>query len=292
MTPWWNPFEWFSGPPAEVPGAAPAPATGALRVLTVGVNRLDRNFWGGSEGLLSGCANDARDVARACANAVSRVVLTGIDLGPIEFRRAVRDLAEASRPGDRVVIWYSGHGGNDLGGDPGELKSEYLCLPRGPYPEWDLQEDLRSFRPGVSVFYGSDSCYSAGQVRSASMSHGFLGTPKPKSLSFEVLSWVSNHYRERFRAARAALESRGDMIRASELPDVAAFLGCGPDEVSYDGRENGAATGAFLDAFRRIPGGSPRKIHAAGPARLTRQHPQIDAVTPGGERVLDARAFA
>lgn len=288
---WWNPFAWFGGPPAEVPGAAPAPVSGVLRVLVAGFNQVDPKFWGGWDGALGGCKGDAEAIARACRGARSCATLTDMTVGPIEWRRAISNLAELSAPGDRVVIWYSGHGGTDLGGDANEPKSEYLCLPRGPYPEWDLQADLLAFRPGVQVLYGSDSCHSYGQVR-ASASMSLFSNGLPKSIPLAAMEWVSAHYHEHFKAARAARELVRSAVRAPDRPDVLALLACREDEYAYDGRPNGAFTGSVLEAWRQLPGTAARNLFEVGPAKLTKQHPQFDFVTPGGARVWNARAFA
>ena len=294
MSPWWNPLDWFRDRPAEVPGSAPAPVSGSLRVLTFGFNRVDPAYWNGWDGALGGCERDANDVAKACAGAAEREIITAPTLGPSELLRKIQGLAARCHAGDRVVLWYSGHGGNDLAGDPNEPQSEYLVLPRGPLPEWQLQEALRDLPTGVDVLFGIDACHSYGLTRAVyeNAAIGAHGLPSgAKAVPLAVLSWAANQYRELFAGVRAARASRKESP-VSGGPNVLILAAAKEGEYAYDGSPNGAFTGSMLDARRRAPGASVRHVFERGPAKLTQQHPQRDFFTPGGERVWNARAFA
>ena len=291
MSPWWDPFGLFSRRESMTLDAAPAPTGGELRVLAAGFNHIVPEFWGGSDGALSGCENDARDAIAACTTARDRTLLTGLGIGPQEFRQELRQLAARTHAGDRVVIWFSGHGGTDFPGDPGEPSSEFLVLPRGPLPEWDLQQDLLAFPPLSDVLIAMDACHSLGMTRGAALASN-PGHRRPKALPHDVLRWASDHYESLFAAARARRASRSEMIRSGPEPNVVAVAACGEKQVAYDGERNGAFSERFFDVHRRAPTAAWGAGFQAGPAQLRDQTPGFTFVTPGGERVWKSRMFA
>lgn len=286
---WWNPFSW-----GDEPAVVPA-ASGKLYFLGLGFNAVEPASWGGWSGNLGAPENDVKLVGSWCrdAGAAEVRILTTMDVDLTRARQEILALATKALPGDRVVIWYSGHGGTGMAGDAAESGSEFLCLPRGPYPEWFLQEDLRSFRAGVRVFAGIDACHSEGLAKSNP--HGLFLNPRPKSVPVSIAQWAAQTQAALFSAVRtavrAAKESR-DATRAAPGPDVALFAACREDEFAYDGDPYGAFTGAWNEARRKAKSASFGALFNAVAGRLTRQHPRAVDLTPGGAAARTLRAFA
>jgi hypothetical protein len=168
-----------------------------------------------------------------------------------QIRRAIQDLNTRVRPGDRVFVYYSGHGARwvDPKGSPDHCTEGLLSTDGQAITNTevgDLLSPIASKTDKLMVFY--DACHSGGianqPLRTRAMS-GALSALTPKfagALSSEACAVPSNM---KTRSLSNALGAKG--ILPENIVSIAASR---PDEVSFDdGRSGGLATVAWRDCM-------------------------------------------
>lgn len=168
-----------------------------------------------------------------------------------EIRRGIQDLDARVRPGDRVFVYYSGHGtrwmetskANNGQCMEGLLASDGYAVTNTEMSE--LLSPIAKKTDKLMVFY--DSCHSGGianqplRTRSINVS-GTTLTPKFSNLSLEACAKPSNM---RTRSISSELGSKG--IFPENIVSIAASR---PDEVSFDNPlTGGMATVAWRDCM-------------------------------------------
>lgn len=255
--------------------------------LFVGLNYM------GTANRLSGCINDATDWAgreraapattpgMACSE--KRLLLED-EATKAGIVKAVEDCFRKLSAGDWFLWQFSGHGtyAADRNGDEPDGRDEALC-------PWDLNSKLLfddeiyallSRRPsGVRVLFVTDCCHSG------TMSRNDATEGEPRFAPFASLGpGVRNLPRELERGT-------------APVEDVIHLSGCKDDEVSYDARFNGRASGAMtyfaLAAYRSLPlgatfrqwfdaySGLPRKNGYQQTPQITAEKSALDWVVPG-----------
>ncbi len=242
------------------------------RALCVGINEfrsLPMSSW------LSGCVNDADDLAKALKKlgftARTTQVLHDEAATKKKVMAALTDMVEASAPGDHLVFTFSSHGTQvpSMPEDPDEpdgLDEAFACHDIVSDGDgWDRKTviidnelgDLFARVPeGVLVEVLLDTCHSGTGLKDLddiqqAMLMGrrprFLPPPTPKGLS-------------RAREIRDAAPPRVERKCLVELTKVhrgtarpVLFAACRPDQTasdaSFGGRANGAFTYLFLQAL-------------------------------------------
>lgn len=168
-----------------------------------------------------------------------------------QIRQAIQDLNTRVRPGDRVFVYYSGHGARwvDPKGKPdhcteGLLSTDGQAITNTEVS--DLLSPIASKTDKLMVFY--DACHSGGianqplRTRSMTGAHSSL-TPKfSDGLSSQACAVPSNM---KTRSLSSALGAKGI------LPDnIVSIAASRPDEVSFDdARSGGLATVAWRDCM-------------------------------------------
>jgi hypothetical protein len=168
-----------------------------------------------------------------------------------QIRRAIQDLNTRVRPGDRVFVYYSGHGARwvDPKGSPDHCTEGLLSTDGQAITNTevgDLLSPIASKTDKLMVFY--DACHSGGianqPLRTRAMT-GALSALTPKfagALSSEACAVPSNM---KTRSLSNALGAKG--ILPENIVSIAASR---PDEVSFDdGRSGGLATVAWRDCM-------------------------------------------
>lgn len=168
-----------------------------------------------------------------------------------EIRRGIQDLDARVRPGDRVFVYYSGHGTRWLDTSrnnngqcmEGLLASDGFAVTNIEMS--DLLSPIAKKTDKLMVFY--DSCHSGGianqplRTRSINLAGTSL-TPKFSNLSLEACAKPSNM---RTRSISTELGSKG--IFPENIVSIAASR---PDEVSFDNPlTGGMATVAWRDCM-------------------------------------------
>lgn len=168
-----------------------------------------------------------------------------------EIRRGIQDLDARVRPGDRVFVYYSGHGTRWLDTSrnnngqcmEGLLASDGYAVTNIEMS--DLLSPIAKKTDKLMVFY--DSCHSGGianqplRTRTINLAGTSL-TPKFSNLSLEACAKPSNM---RTRSISTELGSKG--IFPENIVSIAASR---PDEVSFDNPlTGGMATVAWRDCM-------------------------------------------
>jgi hypothetical protein len=246
--------------------------------LCVGINDYP-----GSNADLSGCINDANDMA-------SMLSLRGYEVHHLHNSEAIknnitsklRELISALKWGDRFVFTFSGHGTwiPDLDGDEVDHRDEALCChdyaTRGVLSDDEMHTIFSDRRAGVRVTVLSDSCHSGTVARFADFSGGLAvgnlgvsGRAKflPPSLMFDITDSTA----EKIEARTTNAPSR---------PGTVLISGCDDHEYSYDanfaGRPNGAMTYCLLRSLKGCgAGATTKRVYESLRQQLpTAQYPQ------------------
>lgn len=174
-------------------GGVSAPSAVA-RSLHIGVNRVDPARYGGWDGALSGCENDARtmtSIAQAEGFRTSQLFTANATSANV-----LAEIAEAARmltTGGIFLLTYAGHGGQrpNTGADPEEdQQDETWVLYDRQLLDDELELAFTTFAPGVSIVLLSDSCHSgtvhrgmdAAQLALAELKNSYyagLAAPRP-----------------------------------------------------------------------------------------------------------------
>ena len=229
------------------------------RSLHIGLNIVDPQQYGGWDGALSGCLNDANAMQEV---AVSRGFKTQMLLNSDATAEAVRTHLDAAATelddGDFFFLTYSGHGGQvpDENSDEPDHLDETWCLYDTELVDDSLFGALCTFAGGVRIFVMSDSCHSEtvtrGIVRQRDIGRErAIQGPGPNSkqapLDVTEAEFKANH--AGYEAQRTWWEPRSRPADAKAK--VVLISGCRDDQTSLDGTNNGAFTEAFLHVWDR-----------------------------------------
>ena len=137
--------------------------------LNIGLNSVDPNHYGGWDGQLAGCENDANDMAKIARASNFDVKKLLTKDGTVEnVKGSIHSAAQELKSGDYFFLSYSGHGGqlSDLNRDErDDHYDETWCLYDREFVDDELNVCLRDFQEGVRIFVLSDSCHSGTVVR-------------------------------------------------------------------------------------------------------------------------------
>jgi hypothetical protein len=214
--------------------------------LHIGLNRVSPAAYGGWDGKLSGCHNDADAMAAiAVAKGARAYILLSQDATIEKVVDAIWALGVESIAGDTVIITYSGHGGQypDHSGDEADGMDETWCLYNGMLLDDDLNRMLADFDKGVKVVVVSDSCHSGTVTKRLAMAgmHTLSSMPvKCAPLSACLKAPMSS---------TPAQEARGKKPRMKA--SIVLLGGCQDNQFSYDGGTNGLFTEKLLQVFEQ-----------------------------------------
>lgn len=258
------------------------------RWLAIGVNTVDPGGYGGWDGPLAACENDARDMAGiAAAQGYRAQLLLTAQATSHAVLRALHEAAEVLAAGQQLVVSYSGHGGqvHDAGGDEaGDQLDETWCLFDRMLLDDELQAAWARFAPGVRILVVSDSCHS-GSVTKAPW-----GAARPRRMPRAQAQAVFERHRALYRQAATQARAGEAAVRARVL----LLSGCQDDQLALDGPVNGAFTAALKAVWE---GGAFQGSHAdfhaaiAGRLRGTAQTPNYTAFGGDDPAFEAARPF-
>ncbi|MFJ7067680.1 caspase family protein [Streptomyces sp. NPDC101115] len=261
--------------------------------LHVGLNSVDPDRYGGWDGTLLACENDARDMARLAraAGFADTVVLTRegtVDRVVTELRAAAERLAA----GDVLLFTYSGHGGQvpDVTGpdDEPDRRDETLVLYDRQFLDDEVHQEFLRFDDGVRIVTFFDCCHSGSSVElpgAADITGRYLPEPKQVELYERDRDFYDDLQRTIAKHAVAAGDGQG--------PPVILISACQDNQTAADGPVNGAFTGALLEVwgdgtFR----GDYRTFHRAIQRRLPpSQSPNLYTTGAPSAAFLGQRPF-
>ena len=249
--------------------------------LCVGINDYP-----GTNSDLRGCVNDAKDWTQVLDQRKYKVdqLLDGAATQSAMVK-ALEALIEKGQSGDTLVFTYSGHGSwiPDESGDEDDARDEMLCPHDIMQNHYLLDDQLAEIfgrkRPGVALFFISDSCHSGTVAKAfaeplfpeAAQTH-----PLPRMLPPQVFLKDPRKLDAAFAIAKAGAKT------TKQAYPALLFSGCRDTEFSYDawfnGRPNGAFTRVGIEALKKNPA-TPRDWHQAIKKHLpTAIHPQTPAL--------------
>jgi metacaspase-1 len=143
--------------------------------LVVGLNAVDPNAYGGWDGRLNGCVNDANDYERILTEKFRATPRLSWDVHSLHTSEAtvenvagaILGAAKILRAGDLFVMTNSSHGGQipDTTGDEEDRFDETLCLYNGEMYDDELYRFWQCFDQDVRIVVISDSCHSGSVAR-------------------------------------------------------------------------------------------------------------------------------
>jgi metacaspase-1 len=223
--------------------------------LHVGLNEIDPAHYGGSNGRLEACVNDAEAMEKLALAQGFKVL--GVLRDAQGTRQAVKEAftlaAGTLKSGDIFLFTYSGHGSfvPDENGDEPDRIDETWCLYDGMLIDDEVYQMWLAFAPGVRVMVLLDCCHSGSAIKSFLAAGGGAQPAKrarglPRSTAKKT--WMTNRamYKAISYAAAAA-----DTAAASGDPacTVTLISGCQDEEVSIDDWPNGVFTAHVLAAW-------------------------------------------
>jgi hypothetical protein len=274
--------------------------------LHIGLNRVDPAQYGGWDGALSGCVNDA-DAMKAVAESrgFTAEQLLDDEATAVAVRDKLNQYAAELEDGDFLFLTYSGHGGQivDQNGDEIDGYDETWCLYDTELVDDSLYGALCTFKKGVRIFVMSDSCHSETVVRRMPGSdrigvreqrRAFVDNqPGPKSkrapLEFTTAEYAKN---EKAYAEQQTWWPPKQLPGADSPAKVVLISGCKDEQTSMDGPGNGAFTYAFLQVWENA-GGDYRKGYkdlqkdVLAAIENSDQEPQIYYYGDGVKAMLD-----
>ena len=239
------------------------------RALCIGINDYPD-----ADSDLHGCVNDAYDWSAALLRyGFDCQLLLDADASGATIRTALKALTRDARPGDAVVITFSGHGSlvPDASGDEDDRFDECWCphdvVENGPITDDELHRIFSKRRSDVRWIVVSDSCHSGTVADFAPISTPATtrGPDAPQRLvRFLPPSRFGRDGEESLRKGVASHEARA---ARRDRRGCLLLSGCQDVEYSYDawfdGRPNGAFTLVALRELEKLgPKGSYRDWHA------------------------------
>ena len=281
----------------------------ARKSLHIGLNCLDPNQYGGWDGALSGCINDANDMK---AIAESRGFTAEQLLDGEATIRAVKEkldaYAEELEDGDFFFLTYSGHGGQvpDQNGDEVDGYDETWCLYDTELVDDSLYGALCSFKQGVRIFIMSDSCHSetvsrapAGErIPAREERRAFVDAepgPRSKRAPIEFTTAEFNKNQDRYKEQQTWWPPK--QMPKDSPAKVVLISGCKDAQTSMDGDGNGAFTEAFLKVWKKHGNDYPKaykdlQLEVLAAIVNSEQEPQIFSYGDDVDAMLAQRPFS
>lgn len=217
--------------------------------LHIGLNKVNPASYGGWDGKLSGCVNDAKFMetfAKAYGfntelylneDAICMRIFAKLN----QFRNLAKEHPENSY---EFLITNSSHGGQvpDSNGDETDGRDETICMYDGQILDDELAEAFRAFPKNATIIFISDSCHS-GTVTRTNMSIApakHKRMPHSAMLSDKKLHTIRDYFKS-LRKVSPLTEPDADII---------AIGACADNQYSYDGVDNGAFTGTFKNKWK------------------------------------------
>jgi metacaspase-1 len=225
--------------------------------LHVGLNEISPAHYGGSNGRLEACINDAEEMEKLAA--AQGFTVLGVLRDSQGTRQAVKDAftqaANTLKSGDIFLFTYSGHGSfvPDENGDEPDKADETWCLFDGMLIDDEVNLMWQAFAPGVRIMVLLDCCHSGTAIRDfLALPVGGQAVKKPRARalppSLAKKTWMTNHAMYKAISDATAAASPG---AASGEPacTVTLISGCKDEQVSIDDWPNGVFTAHVLAAW-------------------------------------------
>ncbi|MEL6832823.1 MAG: caspase family protein [Bacteroidota bacterium] len=211
--------------------------------LHLGLNFVDPDHYGGWDGKLYACENDARDMQIL---ADSQGYQSTLLLRKEVTRKNVKDFlyksAQELVAGDILLVTYSGHGSHvpDLNNDERDARDETLCLYDGQIIDDELLLHWSKFQEGVRILVISDSCHSGDITRERfrpKKTTEFASKDQPFEYAFKTYMQNKDFYDS------INLRKEGEVEIEATVRLISA---CQENQLAYDGMINSVFTQKLL----------------------------------------------
>lgn len=216
--------------------------------LHIGVNHVDPNHFGGWDGALTSCENDADTMqAIAAAQGFDARQLKTTQATRAAVMQAIGEAAEQLAPGGLFLLTYAGHGGQirDLDGDEPDRLDDTWILHDGHLLDDEFRLLFARFRPGCRVLMLSDSCHS-GTLLKSGLEDPLAGQRRvddfdiPRLIPRQAALESARQNREFYAQIQRSLPRPGPTIGAT----VRLLSGCQEHERSWGNSQTGRFTAA------------------------------------------------
>jgi len=235
------------------------PGTAKGVSLHIGLNVVDPSKYGGWDGRLQGCINDAHDM-QALAEKLgyeTHVMIDG-DATATRVANKIKQLAATLSPGDIFLLTYSGHGGQvpDQNGDEarrdgyevGETADhmdETFVLYDRQFADDEMWDLWTFFPPKARIAVLSDSCHSGSNTRQPPWE-----VTVPETRSRQMPPSIAEEDSRRRASTYRRVQKK---VKPREAADIKASVllisGCQDNQTSLDGTANGLFTQQLLKAW-------------------------------------------
>jgi hypothetical protein len=230
--------------------------------IHVGLNGVDPNAYGGWDGQLAGCLNDARAM-QSIAQSVGYQpqIILDQQATAAAVTSAIKAAAGMLQSGDILLLTYSGHGGqvpDPTGEEPTGMNSTWVLYDRMMVDD-ELYALWAHFQTGVRIFVLSDSCHSGTVTREMQYQYALAGNeplsrayranarkPKFRNMPLQV---NQKHYlsQRRMYDVISTYTPKDLDLRATVL----LISGCQDNQLSADGANNGLFTEKLLQVWNK-----------------------------------------
>lgn len=232
--------------------------------IHVGLNTVDAEKYGGWDGRLIACENDARDMRQLAHQAgfEDGTTLLSAEATVENVNAALRSAAEVVTAGDILLFTYSGHGGQvpDINGpeDEPDRLDETMCLFDREYIDDELHRELESFAEGVRVLALLDCCHSGTGLKvrrlltPEAMEDQFQTTdPARIETTSRLMPLVQQD--ELYQRDKALYDAIQRELGAKDTRDLGAtallISACQDNQLAADGLRNGLFTATLLQVW-------------------------------------------
>jgi metacaspase-1 len=231
--------------------------------IHIGLNKVDPDQYGGWDGQLAGCINDANSM-KAIADGLgfTSQIITDDQATLANVAQTISNSANQLDSGDLLLVTYSGHGGQvpdanapeeEDGLDETWVLYDKMMLDNQLYALWS------QFKAGVRIFVLSDSCHSGTILRDMIMQQiaktdagakGYRATPSSIIREKAIPAANQQQHITKFRDYYTAVQYlRADQSSISVSASVLLISGCQDNQTSADGDKNGLFTQNLLEVW-------------------------------------------
>ncbi|QPP07452.1 caspase family protein [Streptomyces bathyalis] len=232
--------------------------------IHIGLNKVDPKKYGGWDGKLIACENDARDMDRLAKEAGfrDRTTLLTKDATVDNVNSELRKAAKTLGAGDILLFSYSGHGGQvpDINGpeDEPDRLDETLVLYDREYIDDELFKEFEGFAEGVRILTFLDSCHSGSGVKvreilTPEAMRDQFQTTEPAEVEQASRLMPLEKQSEIYERDRDFFDSLQRELNAKDNRDLGASVllisACQDNQLAGDGLRNGMFTGKLLEVW-------------------------------------------
>lgn len=232
--------------------------------IHIGLNKVDPKKYGGWDGKLIACENDARDMDRLAKEAGfrDRTTLFTKDATVDNVNSELRKAAKTLGAGDILLFSYSGHGGQvpDINGpeDEPDRLDETLVLFDREYIDDELFKEFEGFAEGVRILTFLDSCHSGSGVKvreilTPEAMRDQFQTTEPAEVEQTSRLMPLEKQSEMYERDKDFFDSIQRELNAKDNRDLGASVllisACQDNQLAGDGLRNGMFTGKLLEVW-------------------------------------------